>query len=83
MLQDIISWIGIIISISTSLVKAFNIGYMNYTFIFSSLANVLLIYNAYTLGSTQMIIMYTFHLLISLTGVYRWTKNNKNEKKED
>lgn len=74
MIADIISWIGIIISVSTSVVRAANIGYLYQTYILSSMSSILLGYHAYTLGSRQLVILNCFHLLIGLMGIYRWTK---------
>lgn len=72
-LVNAISWIATIISISTSLVRAANIGYLWHTYIMSSLSSLLLVYHAYSLGSSQLIVLNSFHLLISLFGIYRWT----------
>ena len=77
MLADIISWIGIFISISTSIIRASNIGYLKHTYIFSSIASALLLYNAYNLGSMQLITLNIFHLLIGVMGIYRWTGKQK------
>lgn len=74
---DIISWIAIIISVSTSIVRAIDIGYQWHTYVLSSVSNVLLIYNAYCLGSSQLIVLNIFYMLISFVGIYR----RHNEKK--
>ena len=80
-LVNVLSWIGMILSVSTSITRAANIGYQAYSYIFSAISCVLLAYNGYVLGSTQMIILYIFHLLINLVGIYRWSKKDKNNKK--
>ncbi len=72
-LVDIISWIGVFISIGTSVIRASNIGYQWHSYILSSMSGVALIYNGYQLGSNQLIFLNTFHLMISLMGVYRWS----------
>lgn len=74
-LVDIITWLGILISISTSIVRAINIGYQKHTYVLSALSNIVLLYNAYNLGSSQLIILNIFHLTISVAGIYRWRKN--------
>lgn len=71
-ITDLFSWIAVSISILTSIVRALNIGFQKYTYILSSLASIMLIYNAYQLNSNQLIFLNTFHGLISLMGVYRW-----------
>jgi len=68
---DIISWVAIIISVSTSIVRAIDIGYQWHTYVLSSICNVLLIYNAYCLGSNQLIVLNIFYMLVSFVGIYR------------
>ena len=70
---DFISWIGVLVSIGTSVIRALNVGYQWHTYIMSSLSGLALIYNGYQLGSNQLIFLNTFHMIISLMGVYRWT----------
>lgn len=74
-LIDIISWLGLILSVSTSILRALNIGYQKQSYIFSAISCILLAYNGYILGSTQMVLLYIFHFIINLTGIYRWQKN--------
>ena len=79
-LANIISWVGMILSIGTSITRAMNIGYQKYSYIASAISCVLLAYNGYVLGSTQMILLYIFHTMINLVGIYRWTKSSNKEK---
>jgi hypothetical protein len=74
-LMDILSWSGVAISASTSIIRASNIGYQQYTYIMSALSCLLLMYNAYELKSKQLMILNSFHLIINLIGIYRWKKN--------
>jgi len=73
-ITDLFSWIAVIISILTSIVRASNIGYQKYTYILSSLSCLMLIYNAYQLNSMQLMFLQSFHALIGAFGIYRWSK---------
>lgn len=71
-LINILSWIGTVISILASIIRALNVGYYMQTYIMSGISNIILIYNAYKLKSNQFMILNVFHLLICLIGIYNW-----------
>ena len=75
--MNLITYIPICISIGSSVIRACNIGYQKETYLLSAIANFILIFYQYTLGSIPNILMNLFHMFISLWGFYRWV-NYKN-----
>lgn len=71
---EIISWLGMVLSITASIIRALNIGYYKQTYMMSFISSAILVYNAYHLKSIQLIILNTFHLFICMTGIYNWSK---------
>ena len=72
---EYILWVVVVASVVTSIIRACNIGFQKETYIISVLTHIPLIYKSYTLGSTQMMVLEMFYLLIAVFGIYRWSKS--------
>jgi hypothetical protein len=64
-------WGSIVISITTSLVRATNIGFQRETYILSAISLIPIIYDIWFTGSNQVILYNILHILIALFGAYR------------
>lgn len=75
-------WMGVLLSVIASAVRALNVGYRTETYIASALSHLPLIYK---MENYEYLFYNICHLLIDLIGIYRhWTENvamKKTEKK--
>jgi len=70
----IILWLSVLISITTAVMRAANIGYQKESYYASTIAAIPMVYDAWMTGSTQAIVLNVFYLAIGVMGVVRWMR---------
>lgn len=80
MILEFVLWLSVVISITTSIMRAANIGYQKESYFFSVLASIPMVYDAIYSGSRQSQVLNIFYMIISVFGMIRWMKEGDKKK---